>query len=103
MVEIQISDWHEDFDQNLTVEMLKHRFFPASKYKVNQITYPAGENIGGLGRKVLCFVFAGSFKFKQGSAEISVKSGDWVELPAGAFELSVGSECDVEFAHVWEL
>jgi len=104
MSKLKIHCWRQDYEGQLDIDILKSKYSPSSKFRVSEFRYPAGEIVDGSMRSGKCFVITGSCSFGYiDKPKIDLQSGEYIQLPEGAYQLIV-SECDaLHIIVVWEL
>ena len=104
MINLKKSNWELDYGENLDFESLKSKYSPPHKFRVSEFHYPAGEIVDGSMRTSRCFVMTGTCSYKyRDKCEVELKSGEYVELPDGAYQLTVGEQNDLHIVVVWEI
>lgn len=72
----------------LTEEGVRLRHQPPEHFRFRRTNYAAGALHGGIQRAGLCYVLSGTCVFRVGET-VPLAAGQFVELPAGAFEFEV--------------
>ena len=103
MVELSKRKWSDDYDSSLSVDNLRETFSPADRYRVSEFSYPAGTKLNGSMIAGKCFVLSGSVSYHYDDDEANLATGEWSELPAGSYELTIKDDCDAKLVLVWEI
>ncbi len=104
MINLKIKDWKLDYGENLDFESLKSIYSPQHRFRVSEFHYPVDEKIDGSMRAGKCFIMSGVCVYKFSSNNgLELKSGDYVELPEGAYKLTVKGQNDAHIIYVWEI
>ncbi len=91
------------FDACLTPNRLRERFPLMDRFRVSEFNYPAGTVFNGSMIAGKCFVFAGAVTYHYDGFDVYLTEGEWAELPAGNYQLTVGRACDANLVCVWEI
>jgi mannose-6-phosphate isomerase class I len=90
------------YASTITEEAVRAFFTPVDKYKITRSTYSPRTEFGGFSRAGICFVLSGTCQLSWDS-QVVLSSGDYVEFPSGAFQLTVVGDHEVDVIKVWEL
>ena len=95
-----VVSWDARRDGELSEESLRRRY-PAPSFRLAVRRFTAGELVRGAMRKGTCFVLRGECKFMFDDQPITLKSGEYSDLPEGEFAvLALGTE-DLVYVVVW--
>ncbi|MFP6819481.1 hypothetical protein [Acinetobacter sp.] len=106
---IDIKYWNDLTDEPLTLENVKKRYTPASKYRIQFNFREPRRSSNGFWQKtsgfITYYIQKGTviFKNEETLEEVTLGPGCIVKLPGGDYECKVISEIRLEFIQVLEL
>ena len=66
-------------------------------------TFQTNEVINGTMRPCKCFVLSGECIHEFSNKKITLKKGDYIELPGGDYKLRISDKRETKFVYVWEI
>ncbi len=94
--------WSNDYGVELNETSVRSVFQPAEGYRISRYRYPTGAVVEGGMIVGMCIVFQGHCRFFFDQA-VCLRSGQYANLPGGAYKLVNEGECVLELMLVWKL
>lgn len=97
-----ISSWNEAFDGVPSEHTIRNRY-DSNKYRVSKYAYPKGTMFPGTMKSGTCFVIEGECRHSFNDFTVSLKEGEYADLPNGSYEFQVLGDADAVIVLVWKL
>jgi mannose-6-phosphate isomerase-like protein (cupin superfamily) len=98
-----VAEWRHDYGQGLDLSRLRERYSPPDRFRVSEYVYPTGTETTSSMLAGKCFVLAGTLVFEFPTFEVTVRQGEFADLPQGTHQLRVVGEQDAKLIFVWEI
>jgi len=103
VIQIAVRTWSEISNEALT-EAAIHARYPRPQYRVGVQRRPPGVRIAGSSRVCTSHVVLGVARFVFASGvEVTLRAGEFAELPAGSYHLETLGDQPVVLAQCWKV
>ena len=90
MKEITTFKSEEYYGSTLDAHLLQRKFFNGPKFKTSRSIYEAGAEFHMSTQSAKVFVFDGEILFWNDLHRLSLRSGEWADIPRGSYSIKVG-------------
>ena len=98
-----VKKWAIDFGFDLNTKKLREIYSPPTRYRISEEIFPINEVVNGTMRPGKCFVISGECIHEFTDQTITLKKGDYVDLPGGDYRLTISNKKETKFVYVWEI
>jgi hypothetical protein len=98
----KVQQWAEQFDGEMTEARIRE-IFDAKTHKVSRNVYPAYAKFPGTMIAGKCFVMDGACIYIVKGERVTIKAGEFADLPQGGYEFEVSGDQAVSLVKVFPL
>jgi hypothetical protein len=98
----EAKQWTDHFDGEMTEARIRE-IFDAKTHKVSRNAYPANAKFPGTMIAGKCFVLDGACAYIVKGERVTIKAGEFADLPQGSYEFEVSGDQAVSLVKVFPL